>query len=104
MLEETIIHSIDLIVSNPNIRSGRPVLAGTTLCVSDIAIQKIAHHRDPDEIAEYFQISLPQVYAALAYYCAHKAEIDADIHDRQCIAAEYKAKRIGSRHNPPLLG
>ena len=100
----TTVHSIDLIVSNPNIRSGRPVLAGTTLCVSDIAIQKAAHRRDPDEIATFFDISLPQVYAALAHYYAHKAEIDADIQERQQIAAEYKAKRIGSRHDPPRLG
>jgi Protein of unknown function (DUF433) len=38
---DTVSHHIDLIVSNPKIRSGRPVIAGTTLCVSDIAIQKI---------------------------------------------------------------
>ena len=101
---DTVIHSIDLIVSNPNIRSGRPVLKDRTLCVSDIAIQKIAHGRDPDEIAAYFDISLPEVYAALAYYYAHKDDIDRDIRERQNLAAEFKAKRIGSRHDPPLLG
>lgn len=95
---ETTVHSIDLITSNPTIRGGRPVLAGTSLRVLDIAVQKVFHRQTPDEIAQHFQISLPQVYAALAYYYQHKPEIDADIREQDKLAREYKEKQIGSRH------
>jgi uncharacterized protein (DUF433 family) len=99
---ETVVHTIDLIVSNPKIRGGRPVLAGTSLRVLDIAVQKVFHRQTPDEIAQHFQISLPQVYTALAYYYQHKPEIDADIREQDKIAREYMEKRIGSRHDPIL--
>lgn len=91
---ETVVHSIDLIVSNPKIRGGRPVLAGTSLRVLDIAVQKVFHRQTPDEITQHFQISLPQVYAALAYYYQHKPEIDADIREQDKIAREYKEKQM----------
>jgi uncharacterized protein (DUF433 family) len=94
------IQSINLIATNPKVRSGRPYIVGTTLTVADIAIAKIYHQLDADGIADYYDISLPQVYAALAYYYDHKAETDKDIRERQQIAAEMKEKRVGSRHKP----
>lgn len=99
---ETVVHTIDLIVSNPKIRGGRPVLAGTSLRVLDIAVQKVFHRQTPDEIAQHFQISLPQVYTALAYYYQHKSEIDADIREQERIFQDAKEKQIGSRHAPIL--
>jgi uncharacterized protein (DUF433 family) len=92
--------SINLIAVNPAVRGGRPFLLGTTITVADIAIGKIFHRQEPEEIAENYQLTLPQVYAALAYYYDHKAEIDASIQDRRRIAAEMKEKRVGSRHQP----
>lgn len=99
---ETIL-TIDLISSDPNVRGGRPCIAGTGLEVSAIVIDRIVHQRTPDEIASDYQISLAQVYAALAYYYAHKDEMDAMIQERSHLADEFKEKRIGSRH-PPLFG
>jgi len=46
-------------------------------------------------------LTLPQVYAALAYYYDYKDEIDASIKERRQLAAAMKEKRVGSRH-PPL--
>ena len=94
--------SIDLIAANPEIRSGRPVVAGTGICVSDIAAAMLFHGETPDEIATGFGLSLAQVHAALAYYYAHKSEIDEEIRqqDQQITAA--KEKRLGSRHDPLL--
>ena len=92
-------HPIKLIVSNPDIRAGRPCIAGTGVTVADVAIAKIFHQQDPDSIAEWYDLSLSQVYAALAYYYDHRAEIDASIQERQRIAAEMKEKRVGSRHS-----
>lgn len=102
MMNDTIL-TIDLIASNPNIRSGRPVVAGTGITIADIAIAKIFHGQDADGIAEWYGLSLPQVYAALSYYYDHKTEIDADIKQRDDIADAMKEKRVGSRHSP-LLG
>jgi uncharacterized protein (DUF433 family) len=91
------IHSINLIATNPKVRSGRPYIIGTTLTVADIAIVKMFHEQDADGIAMWFKISLPQVYAALAYYYEHKQEIDEDIRERERYAIEMKEKGIGSR-------
>jgi len=55
---------------------------------------------DADGIADYFEIPLQQVHAALAYYYDHKAEIDQDIKQRRELADEMREKRVGSRHKP----
>lgn len=92
--------SINLIASNPHIRSGRPYLVGTTITVADIAITKIYHMLDVDGIADHYDLSLQQVHAALAYYYEHKIEIDQSIQERRKLAEEMKEKRVGSRHKP----
>ncbi len=102
-MDAATIHSIDLITSNPNVRGGRPVVRGTTIPVADIAIVKIYHRQDADGLAEWFDLSLAQVYAALAYYYEHQDEIDADIRVRREEARQMKDQRLGSRH-PPLFG
>ena len=94
------IQNISLIAINPDIREGRPYLIGTTLTVADIAIAKVYRMLDADGIADYYDLSLPQVYAALAYYYEHKAEIDTSIAERRKLAQEMKEKRVGSRHKP----
>ena len=79
--------------------AGRPVIAGTGICVSDIAATMIFHKQDPDEIAAGFELDLAQVHAALAYYYSHKDEIDAEIRERRASAEKMKGKRVGSRHS-----
>lgn len=92
--------AINLIAANPAVRNGRPYIAGTTITVADVATAKVFWMMDPDSIADYFEISLPQVYAALAYYYDHKDAIDASIQERRRLAAEMKERRVGSRHSP----
>jgi uncharacterized protein (DUF433 family) len=94
------IQNIQLIATNPKIRSGRPYIIGTTLTVATVAIAKIFHMLNADEIADHYDLSLPQVYAALAYYYDHKIDIDASIEERRKLALEMKEKRVGSRHKP----
>ena len=67
-----VLQSINLIAINPKVRNGRPYIIGTTLTVADVAIAKIYHHQDPDGIADWYGLTLPQVYVALAYYYDHK--------------------------------
>lgn len=46
----------------------------------------------PEQMAEAYQISLGQVYAALAYYNCNQAEIDADI-----LEDEVRSERIAEQ-------
>lgn len=83
-------HSINLITTNPKVRSGRPCIEGTGLEVSVIAIARIVHDRTPEQIAADYEISLAKVHAALSYYYAHKDEIDASIRERRTLAEQLK--------------
>ncbi len=47
----------------------------------------------PDEIVSaYPTMALSDVYAALAYYHDHRAEIDADIHEADQFSARLKSQ------------
>ncbi len=70
---------IDVIVSDPSIRSGRPAIAGTGICVSDIVAYHIFDKQTPEELAAGFKLPLGQIHAALAYYYMHKTEIDEEM-------------------------
>jgi uncharacterized protein (DUF433 family) len=94
------IQAINSIAVDPNVRSGRPHIAGTTIEVSAIAIAKIVHMQSPEEIASDYKLTLAQVYAALAYYYDHKSEIDASIQDRRKLAEQLKEQIIGNQPAP----
>lgn len=86
------------IVSTPELKHGRPRVAGTGISVHRIAIwYKLGH--TPEEIAyQYGHLTLAQVYAALAYYHANRDEIEteiaADEAEADTIEQEYlKSKR-----------
>ena len=67
------------ITRDPALRGGRPILAGTGVCVRTIAIES-NRGLSPEEIAaDRPHLSLAQIYAGLAFYHANKREIDADI-------------------------
>jgi uncharacterized protein (DUF433 family) len=68
-----------LIVRSPDIRGGRPRVAG-----SGVTVRRIANwYRlglSAEEIADRIgHLSIAQVYAALTYYHANRDEIDADL-------------------------
>lgn len=72
--------SINEIVSDPTIRGGRPVIAGTGITVMTIVLAHTTGDRLPAEvIAEHYRLTLGQVYAALSYYHLHQAELDAQL-------------------------
>lgn len=94
------VESINLIGVDEQVRSGRPYLLGTTITVADVVIAKIFHQQSVDEIADDYNLTLPQVYATLAYYYEHKVAVDASIKARDELAQTLKEKRVGSRHKP----
>lgn len=62
---------------------GVPMLAGTRTKVIQIALDRLAHHWDADEIQrQHPHLALGQIYSALAYYYDHRAELDRDIQER----------------------
>jgi len=68
-----------LISRRPDIRGGRPCIAGTGVSVRRVA-QWYNMGLIPEEIVRKFgHLSPAQVHAALAYYHANQAEIDADL-------------------------
>jgi len=68
-----------LIDRNPEIRGGRPRLAGTGVTVRRV-VGWYKLGSSPEEIADRIgHLTLAQVYAALAYYHANREEIEADI-------------------------
>ena len=77
-----------LITRDPKLRGGRPCIAGT-----GVSVQRIVGWYQlgwsPEEITEnYGHLSLAQVYAALTYYHANRAEIDSFLADEARLAAE----------------
>lgn len=91
------IQSIDLIATDPKVRGGRPCIAGTSLRVTDLVIAHLYHHHNPSQLAAEYDLSLAQVYAALSYYYAHKAQLDEDIRQQIAKARQYRDEGVGSR-------
>lgn len=64
------------ITIDPAISHGRPHLVGHRIRVQDVAVWHEKLGWTVDEIAADYDLSLAEIYAALAYYFDHKAEID----------------------------
>jgi uncharacterized protein (DUF433 family) len=72
---------------------GKPHIIGHRIKVQHIAIWHERAGMTPEEIVvTYPSLSLPAVFAALAYYHSHRGEIDADIETDEKFVAEMKAK------------
>ena len=79
-----------LIVRDPELRGGRPIIAGTGVTVRTIAgYYKLG--LPAEEIADDMNLELAGVYAALAYYHLNRDEIEADIkaNSEQSVMAEF---------------
>lgn len=82
-----------LIVRTPEIRGGRPRIAGTGVTVRRI-VGWYKLGLSPEEIGDCIgHLSPAQVYAALTYYHANREEIEADI-----AAEEVEAERLEREH------
>ena len=68
-----------LLTSSPDVRHGRPCISGTGISVMRIAILHNLGHSIEDIVRKYEHLTPAGVHAALAYYFAHKSEIDAEI-------------------------
>jgi uncharacterized protein (DUF433 family) len=75
-----------------------PIIARTRIKVRMIALDRIAHGWDAEEIQRHHpDLSLGQIYSALAYYSDHKEEMDRDIAERH---QRVRALRDGEGESP----
>ena len=63
----------------PDTAGGRPRIRVRRITVQNVAIWHERLGRSADEIAAAYDLTLADVYAALAYYFDHRAEIDQRI-------------------------
>jgi uncharacterized protein (DUF433 family) len=68
-----------MIAAKPGLNGGRPCIAGTGTSVRCIAVYDMWGYSAEEIVASKPHLTLAQVHAALAYYWANKAEIDADL-------------------------
>ena len=76
------------IVRTPGVVGGEARIAGQRIRVRDIVAARDLGGLTPEEIAAnvYPELTLAQVYSALAYYEDHRAEIDQAMHtEAQCV-------------------
>ena len=76
-------------------KTGVPILAGTTMKVVELVVEKMAYGWSAEEL--HFQhpyLTLGQIHSALAYYCDHANELDRDI-ERRLESAEQMRRDAG---------
>lgn len=66
---------------SPDMRGGKPRLAGTRITVADVALMNLRLGQSLEEIAGKYDLPLAAVYTAMAYYHDHRAEIDRSIEE-----------------------
>ena len=78
---------------------GMPMIAGTTIKVVEVALDRLAYHWDAEEIQrQHPHLTLGQIHSALAYYYDHQDEMDRMIAERS-----ERAQRILSDLGPSPL-
>lgn len=74
----------------PGVVGGRPRIAGRRISVQHIAIWHERIGLSAEEIAAEHDLSLADVYAALAYYHDHRDEIEAAIQEDEALAEAFE--------------
>jgi uncharacterized protein (DUF433 family) len=83
----------EMLVTQPDVKSGRPCIAGTGITVHRIVVW-YKQGFTPEQIAdEYEHLNLAQVYAALAYYHANQAAIESEL-----AAEDAEIERLEQEH------
>jgi len=95
-------------VSYPHIDispAGVPFVEGTRTKVIEIALDRLAHHWDAEEIQrQHPHLTLSQIYAALTYYHDHQEAFDADIREQLSDVDRLAAQQGSSAIRAKLQG
>lgn len=87
----------------PGIAGGKPRIAGHRITVQDIVVWHERLGLSADEIISEHDLSLADVYAALAYYYDHREDVDRAIRADEEFMAELR-KRNPSKVRAKLGG
>lgn len=85
------------IETTPDVRSGKPCIAGTRFTIADLAIRHLECGQPLEEIARNFRLPLAAAYAGIAYYYDHRAAIDASIEASEAFAEAFR------QENPSVI-
>lgn len=84
---------------------GVAYIEGTRTKAIEVAIDRIAHHWDADEIRrQHPHLSLAQIHSALAYYYDHQEECDLLIERRRKTANDIRSKTEDTELQERLRG
>ncbi len=92
----------DHIKVTKGVAGGNPRIAGHRITVQNVVIWHELLGLSADEIAAEYDLTLSDVYAALAYYYDHQAEIDKSIKDNESIVktlAQKTPSRVSQKLN-----
>jgi uncharacterized protein (DUF433 family) len=85
------------IISTPDVRFGKPRIAGRRVAVIDIAFLYAHIGSSAEEIAAEYELPLAAVHAALSYYYDHRPEIEKSLADDEAFAEAM------SKEHPSIL-
>ena len=80
------------IVQTPDVCGGKPRIDGHRITVQNIAIWHDRLGWSADEIANEYDLDVADIYAALAYYFAHREEIDRSIQESRTFVEELRCQ------------
>jgi uncharacterized protein (DUF433 family) len=70
----------------PDIRGGKPRIAGRRITVADVAIAYLRLGQSLEEVAAEYELTLSEVYAAMSFYYDNKVAIDQSTKDSEAFA------------------
>jgi len=79
---------------------GKPRIAGHRITVQDIVVWHERLGWSVDQIASEYDLSLADVYAALAYYFAHRKEVDRSIEKSRAFIERMKTEQSSEQTEP----
>ena len=83
---------------------GVAYLSGTRIKVRHFAVERNVWKKSPEVILQDFpQLSLGQIYAAIAYYCDNQKQIDAEIAEEERFAEQMRTQRATSLTRQALI-
>ena len=94
MSSKTLDEHIEL---TPETAGGKPRIRGRRIPVQSVAIWHERLGKSADEIAAEYDLTLADVYAALAYYFDHREEIDRRIAEDKALVEAVRAQTPSKR-------
>jgi uncharacterized protein (DUF433 family) len=89
---------------SPGIAGGKPRISGHRITVQNIAVWHERLGKSANEIAGEYDLTLGQVYGALAYYFDHREEVDRGIEEGEAFAetlSHHTTSKVQQRLHDP---